>query len=94
MGIDCFLSKNVAGQFVLSKSDLAGHLANLEGHCPLTGRYFEPWTVSTQKQSLCEFQKKELQSKMLVLAARTPREKHQLSFCRYSTGTKSLSHTH
>ena len=40
----------MASQFVLSKSDLASHLANLEGHCPLTCCYFEPWVSMDNRE--------------------------------------------
>jgi len=33
----------VTGQDVLSKCNLADHVSNLKGHCPLICCYFEPW---------------------------------------------------
>ena len=37
------MQSNVTGQHDRQDRRLTGQLPNHYGHCPLTGRYFEPW---------------------------------------------------
>ena len=37
------IRSNVTGQHDRQDERLTGQLSNQSGHCPLTGRYFEPW---------------------------------------------------
>ena len=40
--------KNVAGKNDRQGKKVTGQQAFLAGHCPLTGRYFEPWFIKNR----------------------------------------------
>ena len=37
----------MTGQHVRQSKDLSGQYPILTGHCPLTGRYLQPWSLET-----------------------------------------------
>ena len=44
------LKAQMTRQHVLSSPDLSRQCSILTGHCPLTGRYFKPWSCNLRKQ--------------------------------------------